>query len=141
MSMPTIPSSGNKSWWARPENRTTAIFIAIMGVGAFMLWGTIVPFVLTALDDTWSAMKVGALIVASLWLVTSKRVHKIARVINRWITGWFVSLDPIGIREDRYWVSLIFMPLDKFLDAKNRQDPANAGDLVPRDVVTGGVPC
>jgi hypothetical protein len=102
MSMPALPSgSSNKAWLSKPENRTTAIFLVIMGIGAFMLWGAILPFILTVLDNTLEALWHGAVIVACVWVVFSKRVHKMARVINRWITGWFVSLDPIGIREDQ----------------------------------------
>ena len=102
MGMPSIPSSGgDKNWLSKPENRTTAIFLVIMGISAFMLWGAILPFILAVLGGTLEAMWHAAVIVGVVWAVTSKRVHKVARVINRWITSWFVSLDPIGIREDQ----------------------------------------
>jgi PiT family inorganic phosphate transporter len=52
--MPSIPSSGgNKSWWARPENRTTAIFIAIMGVGAAKRLSNVKWAVVRDLALTW----------------------------------------------------------------------------------------
>lgn len=101
MSMPSLPSGGTeKSWISKPENRTTAIFLVLAGISGFMLWGAILPFILAVLDGTLVAMWHAAVIVGIFWAVTSKRIHKMARVINRWITGWFVSLDPIGIRED-----------------------------------------
>lgn len=60
----------------------------------------IVPFVLAALEDTFQAVMLALGIAAVLMVITSKRVRIMARVVNRWITSWFVNLDPISIRED-----------------------------------------
>lgn len=102
MAMPTLPSGGNeihKSFWARKEAIPAIVFwTAVAGAGIWF-WGIIVPFLLSAALDTLHLMIVGGTIAALLILATSKRVHYIGRSISRMITGWFVAIDPIGIRK------------------------------------------
>ncbi len=98
---PSLPSGdsnkGFMAWLKRPENKTTAMFFAAIGVAAFWFWGLIVPFVVATLANTFLALAYGA---ALFFVLTSKTLHKALRMANRWFTGWFVSLDPIGIRKD-----------------------------------------
>jgi hypothetical protein len=103
MSMPTLPSSGdpgNKDWWKKPENRTTTIFIVLAGAAVIYFWGLLLPFLLSVADDTLHLVLTGAALAAVYLAFTSKRIRYLARLINRWITGWFVAIDPIGIRKN-----------------------------------------
>lgn len=100
MSTPMLPETNNKDWWKRPENRTTVIFFALVGFALFWFWGLIVPFLLTALIDTFHMVIVGGALIVTYLLFTSKKIRYIAKLINRWITGWFVAIDPIGIRKN-----------------------------------------
>lgn len=100
MTMPTLPSGSEpKSFWARKEAIPAIIFWAAVAACGIWFWGIIVPFLLSAALDTLHLMIVGGTIAALLMLVTSKRVHYIGRSISRMITGWFVAIDPIGIRK------------------------------------------
>lgn len=104
MTMPSIPSGdggSNKSFWKNPENCTQTILLCLAGGAVLWFWGMIVHFLLMAAVDTLHLIFVGGTIVIILAVLTSKRIHAFARVINRWITSWFASLDPIGIREDQ----------------------------------------
>lgn len=102
MSTPMMPNEpGNRDWWKRPENRTTLIFYAIVAFLAIWFWGLIVPFLLAMLVDTVHMAILGGALFVTYLLLTSKKIRIMTRLINRWITGWFVNLDPIGIREDQ----------------------------------------
>lgn len=100
MTMPSLPSNeGPKSFWSKKESIPALVFWAVAAGAAIWFWGLIVPFLLSAAEDTLHLMIVGGTIAAILILLTSKRVHYIGRSISRMITGWFVAIDPIGIRK------------------------------------------
>jgi hypothetical protein len=100
MDIPTLPSQdGHKGFWERKESIPAIIFWVIVAGCGIWFWGVIVPFLLSAALDTLHLMIVGGAIAALLVLATSKRVHYIGRSISRMITGWFVAIDPIGIRK------------------------------------------
>lgn len=101
MSMPTLPSGseGPKSFWSRKESIPALLFWGGVGIAVFWFWGIIVPFLLSAAIDTLHLMIVVGTIVAIIYILTSKRMHYIGRSISRMITGWFVAIDPIGIRK------------------------------------------
>lgn len=101
MSAPMLPGSDSgRSWISKPENKTTAIFLALLAAGVIWFWGLIVPFVLSAAEDTLQLVIVVGVLLAIMYVTTSKKIRLLLRLINRWITGMFVAIDPIGIRKN-----------------------------------------
>lgn len=100
---PTTPNLGQaiKSFWDKPEGRTGKAILAFLGLGAagmlFFFWGVIVPFVLTTLQDTMMAAMYIVGLIALYFVATSKRTQIIFQLFARWITSFFITLDPIGI--------------------------------------------
>lgn len=100
MSTPNLPSGdGHKGFWERKESIPAILFWMVVAGCGIWFWGLIVPFLLSAALDTLHLMIVGGTIAALVVLATSKRVHYVGRSISRMITGWFVAIDPIGIRK------------------------------------------
>ena len=98
---PVIPQS-IKSFWSRPEGKVGLIFLAVAaGFLTLWGWGTIVPFLVSMMVDTFHlALLVGGAI-ASFMILTSKRTHMMFRVAMRALTGIFITIDPIGILKDK----------------------------------------
>lgn len=90
-----------KGFFERPEGKTGLIFIFI-GVLAFLFAGNyIMPFVITALQNTLHAMALGAALLAVVGLAMNKKFRflcsSVFKSVMRWLTGLFITIDPIGI--------------------------------------------
>lgn len=104
MSMtPTTPNLGQavKSFWERPEGTTGKYILAVLGIGAagvlFFFWGIILPFVLATIQNTVMLLAwIGGLI-ALYFVATSWRTRMVFQLFARWITSFWMTLDPIGI--------------------------------------------
>lgn len=98
------PTDGIKEkvkYWSNPENRVQLVLWAIViGLGFWFL-GSIASFVYTMLDTWVHIMYLAGEVALVLWVLTSKRVRMVGRLVTRLITGLIVNLDPIGIREDQ----------------------------------------
>jgi len=95
------PDFKPKAFWQRPEGKTGLIIPALIAVVAFWFWGRIVPFVLSTVEDTFWLVLYSILLAAMLYMVFSKDFRRFVfylyKSVMRWITKWFVEIDPIGI--------------------------------------------
>ena len=100
VSTPTIPSKP-KTFWQRPEGVTGVIFMAGIGALLFYFWGKIVPFVMGTIQDTFWLGVYGIGLAALIYMVLDPRMRNLVwygyKSIMRWITGMFVTIDPVGI--------------------------------------------
>lgn len=105
--MPTLPGgtgdnlSGKKSFWSKPEGKTGLVVNGVLIAVIVYFWGTIVPFLLNAAVDTLHLMVVCIAIAAILYVAFDSNFRRFLwysyRGIMRWITQWFVDLNPISI--------------------------------------------
>lgn len=97
-----VPQNFNlKSFWARPEGKVGMGVLALAAAFGIYEWGTIVPFLVSMMEDTVHlALLVGGFVVAG-WVLFSKRTHLIFRLAMRAMTGMVITIDPIGILKDR----------------------------------------
>lgn len=90
-----------KSFWSRPEGVTGALFLAaiIFGVGYVTLssLAAILSFVTTTMGAFISLMVLGTIVFMALDSKTRTLVSYMYKSAMRWITSWFVQIDPIGI--------------------------------------------
>jgi hypothetical protein len=99
-----------KSFWKRPEGGAgkgliVALFVAL-GAGLFWFWGTIVPFVLTTIQDTFWAIiyliGISAILDVLLGITPlGKRVKNLIKNMfqstARAVATLYTTIDPIGI--------------------------------------------
>lgn len=90
-----------KGFFERPEGKTGMVFI-VLGVLAMLVAGnTIMPWVITALQNTLHAMVLGGTLLAIVALVMNKKFRflcsSIFKSTMRALTGLFITIDPIGI--------------------------------------------
>ncbi|OHB03071.1 MAG: hypothetical protein A3B14_00200 [Candidatus Zambryskibacteria bacterium RIFCSPLOWO2_01_FULL_45_21] len=103
--MPNSPSNQIKSFWERPEGSTGMVFLALLiGIPVVWLWGSIVPWVVTMLQNTLTAMMLAASAAGAVFLVSNRRVRTLVSYLfksaMRTVTGFFVEIDPIGIMKN-----------------------------------------
>jgi hypothetical protein len=100
--IPQIPDSFKpKSFWERPEGTTGMVFgipaLLIAGIGLFKL----LPYIITLLQNTITAIALGVALFVMVYVLTDKRFRTLCwyayKSIMRAITGIFVTIDPIGI--------------------------------------------
>lgn len=90
-----------KSFWQKPEGITGAIFLGLLLVGGGILLYNALPFLITLAEN--ALYLAGMLIVlgAVLYMVFDPRMRTLIsymyKSLMRWITGVFVTIDPIGI--------------------------------------------
>ena len=90
-----------KSFWEKPEGTTGMIFLVAiiggLGIAAYLL----LPFIITLLANTLTAILLFAVIAFIVFLVTNKRIRTLVsymyKSIMRKITSVFITIDPIGI--------------------------------------------
>jgi len=102
MSLPTTTTGFKpKSFWERPEGTTGMIFAALGlgGVGALLY--VLLPFIITLLQNTLTAIGLGLTLFCILWVLFDKRFQTFAwylyKSAMRKITQIFIEIDPIGI--------------------------------------------
>lgn len=93
-----------KSFWQRKEGTTGMLFIAgALAVLFFALppLNIIMSGLVTLLSNTIYATVLGVALFALIYVITNKRVQTLVKYFfkssMRWITQWFVEIDPIGI--------------------------------------------
>lgn len=95
------PSTKPKSFWKRPEGVTGTIFlIALLAAGAFLVAtniGAIAAFFTSVLNLALALLVLGAIIYMVLDPKMRTLVSYMYKSIMRKITGFFVTIDPIGI--------------------------------------------
>ncbi len=90
-----------KGFFERPEGKTGMIFIVI-GIFALLVGGnTIMPYVITALQNTLHAALLGGVLLGLIALVMNNKFRTLCSAFfksaMRWLTGLFITIDPIGI--------------------------------------------
>lgn len=90
-----------KSFWQKPEGLTGGLFLAGIAAVIFYFWGSIVPFVLSTVQNTFWLGIYGIALAAIVYMILDPRMRNLIwfgyKSIMRAITGMFVEIDPIGI--------------------------------------------
>ena len=90
-----------KSFWSRPEGKTGAIFLIGIGALAVMGFMAILPILGAILSNTINLAVAVTVLVALLYMVLDNRTRTLVwymyKSVMRWVTGMFVTIDPIGI--------------------------------------------
>jgi len=94
-----------KSFWDRKEGKTGAVILAILIAGGLVLGGNVIlPFVISALTNVIHAAILAGIILGGGVLVWDKRFRMLVstgyKLAMRALTGWFVTIDPIGILKE-----------------------------------------
>lgn len=91
----------NKSFWKRPEGVTGAIFMAGLAAGLGFVFVTFGTVMLNALANTVVLGVTITALAALLYVVIDPKMRNLIwysyKSVMRWITGWFVQIDPIGV--------------------------------------------
>lgn len=94
-------SMTSKGFWSRPEGVTAMIFLALLGCTGVYFAGIIMPFIVTLLEDTITAIALCAVLAVIVLTLMQKRFWTLAsyffKSIMRAITGVFITIDPVGI--------------------------------------------
>ncbi|MEM8525689.1 MAG: hypothetical protein AAGG68_13690 [Bacteroidota bacterium] len=94
-------SAKPKSFWSRPEGVTGMIFMGGLIVGAGYLLVTFGAAILAALKTTIGIVVALSVLVLLIYMILDPRMRTLVsymyKSVMRWITGIFVTLDPIGI--------------------------------------------
>jgi hypothetical protein len=96
-----MSSPPTKSFFQRPEGKTSIVFMiaamAGLGYGLYKL----MPYVVELLKNTLYAISLAAAIAFFVFVISDKRVRTLAsygwKSLMRFITGLIVEIDPIGI--------------------------------------------
>jgi phage shock protein A len=90
-----------KSFFERPEGNTGLIFIGAIIVGLFTAGYYLLPTIIEILQNTIHAMILGGVIFSVVTLLMNDNFRFLCssafKSTMRWITGWFIAIDPIGI--------------------------------------------
>jgi phage shock protein A len=98
----TLENSGKpKSFWKRPEGLTGTLFLlAAIAGGGFLLF-TFGAAILAALKTTVGIVVTLAVLGAIIYMALDPKMRTLVsymyKSVMRWITGIFVTIDPIGI--------------------------------------------
>lgn len=101
MNLPSEMQNKVKSFWERPEG-TTGAFVLIGGA-SLLLYGLyrFMPYVVSILENTLHAVILGVALFAVVYVLLDKRfqtlVSAMFKSFMRFITGIFITIDPIGI--------------------------------------------
>lgn len=92
-----------KSFWERPEGTTGMITASLIIVGGGFLLYSILPWIITLLKNTLSAVLLFAAVGVIFYILLDPRFRNLMwfvyRSLMRWVTGLFIQIDPIGILE------------------------------------------
>ncbi|WP_373552780.1 PspA/IM30 family protein [Haliscomenobacter sp.] len=95
------PEFKTKSFWSRPEGTTGALFgLAILAGVGYLIASNITFLIGLAANTLTLALMIVAL-VAILYMVLDPKMRTLVwymyKSVMRWVTGMFVTIDPIGI--------------------------------------------
>src|SRR6266404_5384345 len=98
---PTSLAQSAKSFWGRPEGKVGITFLAVVFGGVFLYtWSKILGWLISMLADTIHLAMLAGILVAIIFVLTNWRTHLAFRLLMRWITGLFITIDPIGVLKD-----------------------------------------
>ncbi|MCB9497190.1 MAG: hypothetical protein H6686_09945 [Fibrobacteria bacterium] len=101
MNLPNDMQNKMKSFWERPEGTTGAFVLvggmSLVGYGLYKF----LPFIISILENTLYAVFLGVALFAVMYVLLDKRFQTLVaamfKSVMRWITGIFITIDPIGI--------------------------------------------
>ena len=98
------PQTKPKSFWKRPEGVTGLVFLlAILAGAGFLIatnWAAILAAMSNVLIMAVTILALGAIIYMIADPRTRTLIGYMYKSIMRWVTGMFVTIDPIGILEN-----------------------------------------
>ena len=95
------PEFKPKSFWSRPEGTTGAIFGLAVLAGVGYLIASNITFLIGLAANTLTLALMIVALVAILYMVLDPKMRTLIwymyKSVMRWVTGMFVTIDPIGI--------------------------------------------
>ncbi len=95
------PQFKEKPFWKRPEGVTGLLFLAGLLIGGGYLLYILLPTLIVLAQNTLYLVGMLLILFAILYMVFDPRMRTLIaysyRSIMRWITGVFITIDPIGI--------------------------------------------
>jgi len=90
-----------KSFWQKPEGVTGAVFLAAIVGGLGYLLVTNMATLAALAANTVYLVAMLAVLAAIIYMVLDPKMRTLVsymyKSVMRWVTGWFVQIDPIGI--------------------------------------------
>ena len=90
-----------KSFWQKPEGVTGAIFMTAIIGGLGYLLATNMAAIAALAANTVYLVAMLAVLAAIIYMVLDPKMRNLVwymyKSVMRWVTGWFVQIDPIGI--------------------------------------------
>ncbi|GAA5224994.1 coiled-coil domain-containing protein [Membranihabitans marinus] len=91
----------NKSFWQRPEGVTGGIVLGGIVLAGFVILNVLMPY-LTQIAMSWLGLSIMLIVLGLvLYMVLDKKMRNLIwyfyKSAMRWITGFFVKIDPIAI--------------------------------------------
>ncbi len=97
----SIPSTKSKSFWKRPEGITGTIFLIALIAGGGYLLVQAMPILLALAQNVLYLAGMLLVLGAIIYMVLDPKMRNLVwymyKSVMRWITGIFVTIDPIGI--------------------------------------------
>jgi hypothetical protein len=94
-----------KKLWETPEGKVTLFFLIGAGIALFYLWGSLVPFLIMALENTLYFIFLLIAVSLLLFFLLNKSIRSLVwniyRVSMRFLINLVVTIDPIGILKNR----------------------------------------
>jgi hypothetical protein len=94
-----------KKFWGTPEGKVTLVLLIGVGIALFYLWGSLVPFLIMALENTLYFIFLCIVVGLLLFLLLNKSIRNLVwniyRISMRAIINQVVTIDPIGILKNR----------------------------------------
>lgn len=90
-----------KSFWSRPEGTTGAVFLTAIIAGIGYLVATNLAFLVGLAASTLGLVAILAVLALIIYMALDSRTRTLIgylyKSVMRWITGIFITIDPIGI--------------------------------------------
>ena len=97
----SVPRSKPKSFWKRPEGVTGTIFLVAVLAGAGLLLVNFLPALIALASNVLYLALMLLVLGAIIYMVLDPRMRNLVwymyKSVMRWVTGIFVTIDPIGI--------------------------------------------
>ena len=98
---PSQPNYQPKSFWQKPEGLTGGIFMAGLLIGGGYLLYKFLPYLVSIAQNTLYLVAMLMALAALVYILVDPRMRNLIwymyKSVMRWITGVFVTIDPIGI--------------------------------------------
>jgi len=95
------PEAKKKSFWKRPEGVTGMIFLAGLIIGGGYLLYLALPTLIVLIQNTLYLAILLAVLAAIVYMVLDPKMRNLVgymyKNVMRWLTGLFVTIDPVGI--------------------------------------------